>query len=58
LGEPPGDLAHSCIAWHLRPEEYCSILGPNYKALRIPDEAEYTAAEMQAIEGSSALIKS
>jgi aminoglycoside phosphotransferase (APT) family kinase protein len=48
LGHPLADLAHSCIAWHSRPEEYGGFLGLDYKGLGIPDQAEYTAAYYEA----------
>ena len=48
LGHPLADLAHSCIAWHSRPDEYGGLLGLNYEALGIPDEADYTGAYYQA----------
>jgi aminoglycoside phosphotransferase (APT) family kinase protein len=48
LGHPLADLAHSCIAWHSRPDEYGGLLGLDYGALGIPDEAGYTAAYHQA----------
>ncbi|MDQ4135252.1 MAG: phosphotransferase family protein, partial [Pseudomonadota bacterium] len=44
LGHPLADLAHSCIAWHSRPEEYGGLLGLDLEALGIPDEADYVAA--------------
>jgi aminoglycoside phosphotransferase (APT) family kinase protein len=44
LGHPLADLAHSCIAWHSRHDEYGGLLGLDYKALGIPSEADYTAA--------------
>jgi aminoglycoside phosphotransferase (APT) family kinase protein len=48
LGHPLADLAHSCIAWHSRPEEYGGLLGLDFEALGIPDEADYTAAYYRA----------
>jgi aminoglycoside phosphotransferase (APT) family kinase protein len=43
LGHPLADLAHSCIAWHARPEEYGGLLGLDLAALGIPDEGTYAA---------------
>jgi aminoglycoside phosphotransferase (APT) family kinase protein len=48
LGHPLADLAHSCIAWHSRPEEYGGLLGLDRAALGIPEEAEYTNAYYDA----------
>jgi aminoglycoside phosphotransferase (APT) family kinase protein len=48
LGHPLADLAHSCIAWHSRPEEYGGLLGLDRAALGIPEEADYTAAYYDA----------
>jgi aminoglycoside phosphotransferase (APT) family kinase protein len=47
LGHPSADLAHSCIAWHSRPEEYGGLLGLDLSALGIPDEGNFTAAYHQ-----------
>jgi aminoglycoside phosphotransferase (APT) family kinase protein len=44
LGHPLADLAHSCIAWHSRPDEYGGLLGLDLDELGIPEEADYTAA--------------
>ena len=44
LGHPLADLAHSCIAWHSRPEEYGGLIGTDHEALGIPGEADYAAA--------------
>jgi aminoglycoside phosphotransferase (APT) family kinase protein len=48
LGHPLADLAHSCIAWHSRTEEYGGLLGLDYEARGIPSEADYTAAYYEA----------
>ena len=48
LGHPLADLAHSCIAWHSRPEEYGGLLGLDLEALGIPSEADYAAAYYDA----------
>jgi aminoglycoside phosphotransferase (APT) family kinase protein len=48
LGHPLADLAHSCIAWHSWPDEYCGLLGLDREALGLPSEAEYTAAYYEA----------
>jgi aminoglycoside phosphotransferase (APT) family kinase protein len=44
LGHPLADLAHSCIAWHSRPEEYGGLLNLDHAALGIPSETDFTAA--------------
>jgi aminoglycoside phosphotransferase (APT) family kinase protein len=48
LGHPLADLAHSCIAWHSRPEEYGGLLGLDRAGLGIPDEADYANAYYRA----------
>jgi aminoglycoside phosphotransferase (APT) family kinase protein len=48
LGHPLADLAHSCIAWHSRPDEYCGLIGLDLAALGLPSEADYTAAYYDA----------
>jgi aminoglycoside phosphotransferase (APT) family kinase protein len=48
LGHPLADLAHSCIAWHSRPEEYCGLVGLDRRSLGIPEETEYTEAYYEA----------
>jgi aminoglycoside phosphotransferase (APT) family kinase protein len=48
LGHPLADLAHSCIAWHSAPDEYCGLIGLDLEALGIPSEAEYVAAYYEA----------
>ena len=48
LGHPLADLAHSCMAWHSRPEEYGGLRGLDGPALGIPAEADYTAAYYEA----------
>lgn len=44
LGHPLADLAHSCITWHCRPDEYGGILNLNLDALGLPGQADYEAA--------------
>jgi aminoglycoside phosphotransferase (APT) family kinase protein len=53
LGHPLADLAHSCIAWHSWPDEYCGLLGSDLVALGIPDEHAYTAAYYGAAHRSA-----
>jgi aminoglycoside phosphotransferase (APT) family kinase protein len=48
LGHPLADLAHSCIAWHARPDDYGGILGLDLAALGAPEEREYVDAYMRA----------
>lgn len=50
LGHPLADLAHSCIAWHSRPEEYGGLLALNCEALGIPSETDYTGAYYEAAQ--------
>lgn len=44
LGHPLADLAHSCITWHCRPDEYGGVLGLDLDAHGLPDQAEFEAA--------------
>ena len=53
LGHPLADLAHSCIAWHSRPEEYCGLIGLDCASLGIPSETEYTDAYYRAAHRTS-----
>jgi aminoglycoside phosphotransferase (APT) family kinase protein len=53
LGHPLADLAHSCIAWHSRPDEYCGLAGLDCASLGIPDEAEYTEAYYRAAHSTA-----
>jgi aminoglycoside phosphotransferase (APT) family kinase protein len=41
LGHPLADLAHSCIAWHSRPDEYGGLLGFDLAGLGIPSGSDY-----------------
>ena len=41
LGHPLADLAHSCIAWHSRPDEYRGLLGLDLAAMGIPSSSQY-----------------
>ncbi len=43
LGHPLADLAHSCIAWQSRPDEYGGLLGLDLTSLGIPSSSEYQA---------------
>ena len=40
LGHPMADLAHLCIAWHSRPQDYGGIMGLDFAALGLPERAE------------------
>jgi aminoglycoside phosphotransferase (APT) family kinase protein len=44
LGHPLADLAHSCIAWHCRPDEYGGLLGLDLDALGLPGQGEFERA--------------
>lgn len=44
LGHPLADLAHCCICWHVRPDEYGGLLGLDLDALGLPSEDAYVAA--------------
>jgi aminoglycoside phosphotransferase (APT) family kinase protein len=44
LGHPMADLAHSCIAWHSRPDEYGGLEGLDLSALGIPGQDAYEHA--------------
>ncbi|HUE62920.1 MAG TPA: phosphotransferase family protein [Rhizomicrobium sp.] len=41
LGHPLADLAHSCIAWQSRPEDYGGLKGCNLAELGIPEQKQY-----------------
>lgn len=41
LGNPLADVAFNTSAWRTTPEEYGGILGLDWQALGIPDEAQY-----------------
>jgi aminoglycoside phosphotransferase (APT) family kinase protein len=41
LGHPLADLAHACMGWHSRPEEYGGLKGLDLTALGLPTEAEF-----------------
>jgi len=43
LGHPLADLAFSALAWRSTPEEYGGILGLDFPALGIPEEADHVA---------------
>jgi aminoglycoside phosphotransferase (APT) family kinase protein len=44
LGHPLADLAYSCMAWHLAPDEFEGILGLDWQMQQIPTQAEFIAA--------------
>lgn len=48
LGHPLADLAHSCMTWQCRPEEYGGVLGLDLAALSLPGQAEFEAAYNEA----------
>jgi aminoglycoside phosphotransferase (APT) family kinase protein len=50
LGHPLADLAHSCIAWRSRPEEYGGLQGCDLPELGIPAQAEYEEAYYEAVQ--------
>jgi aminoglycoside phosphotransferase (APT) family kinase protein len=41
LGHPLADLAHSCIAWHTRPQDHGGLKGSNLSDLGIPEQREF-----------------
>jgi aminoglycoside phosphotransferase (APT) family kinase protein len=41
LGHPLADLAHSCIAWQSRPEDYGGLKDCNLGELGIPEQQQY-----------------
>ncbi|WP_210335287.1 phosphotransferase family protein [Microvirga sp.] len=41
LGHPLADLAHACMGWHSRPEEYGGLEGLDLVTLGLPTEAEF-----------------
>jgi aminoglycoside phosphotransferase (APT) family kinase protein len=41
LGHPLADLAHACMGWHSRPEEYGGLDGLDLATLGLPTEAEF-----------------
>jgi len=41
LGHPLADLAHSCIAWESRPEDYGGLKGYDLAELGIPEQRQY-----------------
>ncbi len=43
LGHPLADLAHVCMAWHSRPDEFGGLLGLDLSGLGLPDEAAFVA---------------
>jgi aminoglycoside phosphotransferase (APT) family kinase protein len=57
LGHPLADLAHSCIPWHSRPQEYGGLLGLDIDALGIPSEADYTAAYYEAAHRTARMTR-
>jgi len=43
LGHPLADVAHNCMAWHMRPNEFNGIRGLDLTELGIPSQDEYLA---------------
>jgi aminoglycoside phosphotransferase (APT) family kinase protein len=41
LGHPIADFAYHCMTWRLTPAEFRGMLGLDFEALGIPDEARY-----------------
>ncbi|ACC71165.1 phosphotransferase [Paraburkholderia phymatum] len=41
LGDPLADFAYHCMAWHVDPAQFRGIAGLDWRALGIPDEAQY-----------------
>jgi len=41
LGDPLADFAYHCMAWHVEPAQFRGIAGLDWRALGIPDEAQY-----------------
>ena len=41
LGHPIADFAYHCMTWRLTPTEFRGMLGLDFEALGIPDEARY-----------------
>lgn len=40
LGHPLADLAYSCMAWHMRPDEFHGLRGLDLSACGLPDQSE------------------
>ncbi|MGU7771308.1 phosphotransferase [Burkholderia sp. MR1-5-21] len=43
LGDPLADFAYHCMTWHVDPQQFRGIAGLDWRALGIPDEAQYVA---------------
>ncbi len=56
LGHPLADLAHSCIGWHAKPEDYGGLLGLDTAALGVPLESEYIETYMRAAPRGARLL--
>jgi aminoglycoside phosphotransferase (APT) family kinase protein len=41
LGHPLADFSYHCMSWHIPPEQFRGIAGPDLEALGIPDERSY-----------------
>jgi aminoglycoside phosphotransferase (APT) family kinase protein len=44
IGDPLADFAYHCLTWRVTPELFRGLAGVDFRALGIPDEAEYVAA--------------
>jgi aminoglycoside phosphotransferase (APT) family kinase protein len=44
IGDPLADFAYHALTWRVTPELFRGLAGVDFKALGIPDEAEYVAA--------------
>jgi aminoglycoside phosphotransferase (APT) family kinase protein len=49
LGHPLADLAHCCMAWHLRPEEFGGLAGRDLSAEALPTQPEFERAYYQQV---------
>ncbi len=56
LGHPLADLAHSCIGWHARAQDYGGLLGLDLDSLGIPGEREYIDEYMAHARHSAPLL--
>ena len=43
IGDPMADVAHFCVAWDSRPDEYGGIAGLDLAALGLPERGEFLA---------------
>ena len=54
LGHPLADFSYHCMAWHIPPGVFRGIGGMDYRALGIPDEADYIRSYCQRTGRSDA----